>query len=56
MKCVACQNKINKRKGIRINHRYYCRECLYILGAPVPEDVRFTIEWVDGKVEVEIVK
>jgi len=56
MKCIACNKKLHRRKGIRVDEYYYCKECMDILNYEVKElyNTLFTCELVDGKAEVEV--
>lgn len=55
MKCICCNKKLHRRKGIRIQKYYYCKECIDILNY-VDVDMynfQFTAEYVDNKIVIE---
>ena len=56
MKCIACNKKLHRRKGIRINKYYYCQECINIINVEKPGlyKLPFTVELIKGKVIVKI--
>ena len=56
MKCICCNKKLHRRKGIRICHNYYCQDCIDILNYEDEEmyNTYFTCDLIEGKVEVEI--